>query len=291
MSHASEHSLLLSPEEYLRRADHLPPAPTVLPQLLSLLADPNCDAREVIELISFDAGITTKVLRICNSAAFGLPRPVTDVDEAVQRLGMRMIYQMVAAAAGARALQTTGTPFPQAAQFWEHSVTTALAAQMLAQDLRLEDGALFTAGLLHDIGKVLFVEVWRERYTKAWDAAAATSESLLTFEREQFGLNHGELGGRLLAFWKFPSLISASVWHHPAPAARIPFERETACLTLAEAIAEQCRLPVGSVAPPLTTGQQTALQILELDDPRLRACVARTQENFEFVNAMCRLRG
>jgi len=109
----------------------------VLPQLLSLLSDPDCETNQVIELISFDPGLTTTVLRICNSAAFGLTRPVTDIDEAVKHLGLLKIYQLVTATVGARALQTAPVGFPQLAQLWEHSVTAALAAQILAKDLNL----------------------------------------------------------------------------------------------------------------------------------------------------------
>lgn len=272
----------------MTKADCLPTAPRILPQLLTLLADPDCETNQVIELISFDPGLTAKVLRICNSAAFGLSRPVTAIDEAVQRVGLRMIYQMVAAAAGSQSLQPATNTTPPPPGLWEQSVTTALAAQILAKDLGLNEGQQFTAGLLHDIGKVVLSSVWKDNYTSL--LTTPSERSLIEREQELFNVNHAELGGRLLAHWKFPSTISASVWNHPAPVRNVPFARETACLTLAEYIAETGLTAKADAPPTLTAGQEIALEVLGFSTEHLRIYTARTQENFEFVNAMCQMR-
>jgi putative nucleotidyltransferase with HDIG domain len=285
--------VILAPEDYLTRADRLPPAPRVLPQLLSLLSDPDCETSKVIELISFDPALTAKVLRICNSVAFGLARPVTDIDEAVQRLGLRMIHQMVTAAVGSQSLQAAPSALPSelSQRLWEQSVTTALAAQMLAKDLRLDEGVLFTAGLLHDLGKVVLAAVWNEKYVELLEQTAATPPDLVRMEEETFRVNHGELGGRLLALWKFPPAISASVWHHANPRRGIPFERETACLNLAEFIADNVTATNKEMEMLLSPSQETALAVFGFSREQLKAYVIRTQENFAFVNAMCQVRG
>ena len=272
----------------MRKADSLPAAPHILPQLLTLLSDPDCETSQVVELVSFDPGLTAKVLRICNSAAFGLSRPVTDIDEAVQRLGLRMIYQLVAAAAGSQALQPAANSTPPPAGLWEQSVTTALAAQLLAKDLKLNEGQQFTAGLLHDIGKLVLAAVWKEQYTNL--LITPSERELVACEQELFNVNHAELGGRLLAHWKFPSAISASVWNHPAPVSGVPYSRETACLTIAEYIAESGLSAANDAPPTLTPGQQAALRVLDFSTEHLKLYTARTQENFEFVNAMCQMR-
>lgn len=281
----------LALEDYIAKAEFLSAAPRVLPQLLTLLSDPDCETSQVVELIAFDPGLTAKVLRIANSAAFALTRPVTDVDEAIQRLGLQTIYQLVAAAAASVALQPATHNSPQPAGLWEQSVTTALAAQIVAKDLKLDEGLQFTAGLLHDIGKVVLTEVWKEEYIDWLKAAAPEAQESVASEKELFSVNHAELGGRLLAHWKFPPGISASVWNHPAPVRGLPYERETACLTLAELIAEA---GTAGATPwdttTLTVGQNVALAVLEISPDQLKVYAVRTQENFEFVNAMCRIR-
>lgn len=289
MSNAVAPGAGLAPKDYLAKAEGLPPAPRVLPHLLSLLSDPECETNQVIELVSFDPGLTAAVLRTCNSAAFGLTRPVTDIDEAVKHLGLLKLQQLVTVAVGSRALQSSSVPLPARVQLWEHSVTTALAAQILARDLNLDEGTQFTAGLLHDIGKTVFAATWREEYLALLLATAASPQELVSSEEERYQVNHGELGGRLLAYWKFPPVISASVWHHCAPKPGLPFVRETACLTLAEAIAERTAAAVG-VSLPFTPGQETALSILDFTPDTMHTYVLRTQENFAFVNAMCQMR-
>ncbi len=279
----------LTPEDYLSIADRLSPAARILPRLLDLLSDPASDINLVIELISFDQGLTSKVLRASNSAFVGLPEPARDVSEAVNLLGVNFIYQLAAAACGASTFQS-GTD-DTAARLWQHSATTALAAQLLAEDLELDTGLLFTAALLHDIGKAVLAQQWKGAYWSLVDQTRSTPAQLVALEEQTFNLNHGELGGRLMAHWKFPPPISASVWHHHAPLPGMPFECQTACVTLANAIAEAItdRQTPSAELFPLTPGQERALAVFKFSTVDLKRYLARTQENFEFVNALCQI--
>lgn len=279
---------LPSLEDYLSIADRLPPAPRILPRLLSILNDPASDVGQITELISFDPGLTAGVLRASNSAFFALPEPARDVGEAVQLLGVDFIYQLAAGACGAAAFQARRNGAPP--NLWPHAATAALAAQLLAKDLGLDAGLLFTAALLHNIGQPVLAEHWKERYWQLVEQTRGAPAQLPVLEERTFALNHAELGGRLLAQWKFPPGISASVWHHHAPVAGMPFEKETACLTLADAVAEAItQRPGRAELFQLTPGQEQALAILKLALDDLESYLARTQENFEFVNALCRL--
>jgi putative nucleotidyltransferase with HDIG domain len=278
-----------APEDYLVIADGLSPAPRILPRLLDVLSDPASDVSQVIELISYDPGLTSKVLRASNSAFVGLPEPAGDVGEAVNLLGINFVYQLTAAACGASTFQSGagGT----SALLWQHSVTTALAAQLLAADLGLDAGSLFTAALLHDIGKAVLAEQWKENYWSMVEQTRSAPFELVALEQQAFKLHHAELGGRVLAHWKFPPSISASVWHHHAPMPGMPFERDTACVTLADAVAGAINnRPTTAVELfPLTPGQERALSVFEFSPEDLKRYLARTQENFEFVNAMCQV--
>jgi putative nucleotidyltransferase with HDIG domain len=275
-------------EEYLQIADRLPAAPRILPRLLNVLSDPASDVSQVIELISFDPGLTSKVLRASNSAFVGLPEPARDVGEAVNLLGINFIYQLTAAACGASTFQASGTA---SAGLWRHSVTAALAAQLLVEDLQLDPGLLFTAALLHDIGKAVFAEKWKEDYWNLIEQSRSDPPQLLELEETAFELNHAELGGRLLAHWKFPPSIAASVWHHHAPLPGMPFEREAALVALGDAVAEAItqQQPGSAKLFPLTSGQRSALAVFELTADHLKRYLDRTQENFEFVDGMCQM--
>jgi putative nucleotidyltransferase with HDIG domain len=278
-----------SPEEYLPIADRLSAAPRILPRLLSVLEDPASDVSQVIELISFDQGLTSKVLRASNSAFVGLPEPARDVGEAVNQLGVNFIYQLATAVCGAATFRSANGN--TAARLWQRSVTAGLAAQLLAEELQLDRGLLFTAAILHDIGQAVFAEQWKDDYWLLVDQTRSVPSNLPMLEEQAFRLHHGELGGRLLAHWKFPPSISASVWHHHAPVAGMPFERETACLTLADAVAEAITdAPTARVELfPLSSGQERALAVFGFTAEDLKRYLGRTQENFEFVNAMCQI--
>jgi putative nucleotidyltransferase with HDIG domain len=281
---------VLTSDDYLRIADRLSPAPRILPRLLNVLSDPSSDVSQIVELISFDPDLTSKVLRASNSAFVGLPEPARDVSEAVHLLGMEFVYQLAAAACGASTFKSSRADSPSA-RLWRHSATTALAAQLLAADLQLDSGALFTAALLHEIGKAVLAEHWQEEYWILLEQTRCAPAELPELERQYFQLSHGELGGRLLAHWKFPPSIAASVWHHHAPLKGMPFERETACVTLADAVAEA--ITERQAAPPdllpLSPGQDRALAVFELTAKDLKSYIARTQENFEFIDGMCQI--
>src|ERR1700676_2052255 len=96
----------LSTDDYLIVADGLSPAPRILPRLLVLLADPDNDISQMVDLICFDPGLTSKLLRACNSAFVGLPEPASDVGEAINRLGVAFVYQLVAAVCGSSTYQS-----------------------------------------------------------------------------------------------------------------------------------------------------------------------------------------
>ena len=279
----------LSAEDYLLIADSLSPAPRILPRLLDVLNDPASDVSQVVELISFDPGLTSRVLRASNSAFVGLSEPARDVSEAVNQLGISFVYQLTAAACGASTFQSSNAA--ASARLWQHSATAALAAQLLADDLELDQGLLFTAALLHDLGKAVFAKHWEDRYWSLLEQTRATPSQLPLLEEQAFNLNHGELGGRVLAHWKFPPAIAASVWHHHAPLPGMPFETHIACVTLANTIAEAINeRPDGK--PEFfawTGGQERALAVSGLTGKDLNGYLARTQENFEFVNAMCQI--
>ena len=91
-------------DDYINKVKTLPPAPRILPELLSLLRKDDVDSSRIVQLISFDPAITASVLRLCNSAYFAGSTPADDLQEAVTRLGFQQVFQLVAAVSGARML-------------------------------------------------------------------------------------------------------------------------------------------------------------------------------------------
>lgn len=274
-------------DDFINRVQHLPPAPKILPQLLSLLNRDDVEASQVVDLMHYDPSLTASALQLANSAGFAASaEPATDLTEAVQRLGFSKIYQLVAAVSGSRALSP-----PQkgngidAGELWKHSVTAAVAGQLMAKELDDDQNLVFTSCLLHDIGKVILSQALEHIYAKMIEDVEKYQQTLLDTEKKLLGAHHAEIGGRLLARWKFPSSIVAAVWFHHSPALAGTHQRLAAYVYLSNMIAYFIGHGFGHHAFALR-GRAEALDILQMKGDDLPRFMIQTYENFEVVNAL-----
>jgi len=194
----------------------LPPAPRILPELLAVLSADEAPASEVVRLISFDPALTAQVLRRCNSVHYGFAERAQDLPEAVMRLGMEEIYRIVARNVSERALGGAQPGYGIGlGELWKHCAVTAVSARVIAQQQGANESVVFTAALLHDIGKLVLGTSLIGAYA---DVIARTEISQLSFlesEKAILGVDHAEVGGRLLERWNFPAhLVSAVRYHH-----------------------------------------------------------------------------
>jgi putative nucleotidyltransferase with HDIG domain len=273
-------------DDYINRVQHLPPAPKILPQLLSLLSRDDIEASWVVDLMMYDPSLTAGALQLCNSAVFAGANPATDLHEAVSRLGFGRAYQLVAAISGARALSPAQKGYGiDQGELWKHSVTAAVAGQLMARELGEDENLAFTCCLLHDIGKVILANALEHIYAKMVEDVEKNQQTLLDTEKRLLGVQHAEVGGRLLARWKFPSNIVAAVWFHHDPAAAAPHERLASLVYLANMIAYFIGHGFGHHAFALR-GRAEALETLGLGGDDLPKYMIQTYENFEVVNAL-----
>jgi putative nucleotidyltransferase with HDIG domain len=202
---------------YIDSIKTLPPTPSLMLKLLALFKDPSPDIEEVISLARRDPAITVEVLRICNGARFRGEQNVSDLFEAVTRLGLQEIYRiiMMVSATSTISLSNVDTVLEVEA-LCRHSKTTAVAATVVAQSAGDEENAAFIAGLLHDVGKIVLASVDGVRYrSRPWTGTHdVPSSSLSEWESKNFGFNHGDVGGRLLERWGFPQEIAQGVQYH-----------------------------------------------------------------------------
>jgi putative nucleotidyltransferase with HDIG domain len=184
-------------------------------ELLSLFREPDRDIDRVVELISHEPSLTAEVLKRCNSACFMGDTPAEETFTAVSRLGFYEVYTVVVGVFGASTVSLPGLrDVLDINALWQHAVMTAAAASALTEDDQESAGAAFTAGLLHDVGKLILASAEGPRYAKIRQESAEHGESLVTAERAAFGLNHAEIGGRLLSRWNLPEDVVTAVLHH-----------------------------------------------------------------------------
>ena len=272
-------------DQVLNGVDRLPPAPQLLPRLLSALADIDADLSQVVDIITFDPSLTAKLLQVCNSAVYAGVERVNNVTEAVNRLGLRTVYRIVATVMGTQSFQRSSTfSGPEAKLLWRHSVTSAFASQFIAEDVGADSGLLFTAGLLQEVGRVVLAQVFKEKCALPKPA----DQGPVTLEEEQafYGVNHAELGGRLLQRWNFSHHLIKAVQFHHQPAAAGEDAPLAACVSLGDAVASGT---AGHAPGQITSEAAPAMEILRLTVNHLPRYADRIRENLEYVEAMCRL--
>lgn len=208
-------------EEIVERVGTLPHLPSTIYRLIELVSDPSSSLTQIVDTIRYDQTVTADVLRLCNSAYFGLSRHVESLDDAVRLLGTVKILQLVMAAHTRAILSRpqAGYGLPSGA-LWLHSVGVALGAQLLARHTRLtQGGLLFTAGLLHDVGKVALNEHVAREYAEIARRVFTRHISFCEAEREVLGFTHPEVGARLAESWSLPESIARCIRYHHDPEA------------------------------------------------------------------------
>jgi putative nucleotidyltransferase with HDIG domain len=200
---------------YIDRIKSLPPTPSLMLKLLALFKESSPDVEEVISLARRDPALTIEVLRICNGARFRGEQNVSDMFEAVTRLGLQEIYRiiMMISATSTISLNNVDTVLEVEA-LCRHSKATAVAAGVVAKSAGEEESGAFIAGLLHDVGKIALASAEGVRYRSSTGRNELQGSSLSEWEKKNFGFDHGEVGGRLLERWGFPPEIALAVQYH-----------------------------------------------------------------------------
>ena len=204
----------------MARMENLPAVPALYARVMRELRSEDPSIESVGKLISQDPALTAKMLQMVNSPVFALGRPICEAVDAVTFLGAERTKALILMAS--LSLHGSLTPCEGFSQesFWQHSLTVATMARTLAlkelKNASLAD-ACFTAGLLHDIGKLMFASNMPREYGQAIHAARAERINLHKIEQRVFGVSHGELGASLLGTWGLPmSVLEAIAWHqHP----------------------------------------------------------------------------
>lgn len=203
--------------ELLSRIDELPPLPAVAARVMGMAEDEKTSAMDLAQVLATDQALTAKLIRISNSAYYGFARRISTVREAVVMLGFKQVRQV---AVGASLMNTFKKGSPNDPfdldLFWGHSVAVAVAAEALAKKsfaVKQEDA--FTAGILHDIGRLVLRQVLPDEFAQAVLLARTGEVPLHVAELEYTGYSHDDVGRVLGEQWKFPGhLVEAVQCHH-----------------------------------------------------------------------------
>ncbi len=197
---------------------HIATLPEVTVRIIELVEDPGSSARDLHHLIASDPALTARMLKVVNSAFYGLPRQIASINRAVSLLGLNAVKNIAVAASLAKLFRGGSVGRFDAQQLWTHCCATATAAKFVA-DLAGRKGAAdeaFLAGLIHDVGILVELQYDRARFAAAIEQAAE-GDDLLSAERLAFGDTHEGIGAALCEHWKFPASLVWVAGHHHAP--------------------------------------------------------------------------
>jgi len=237
--------------ELVESIEDLPTLPEVVIGITQLVDDPDATAEDVYRIVSTDPSLSATMLKLVNSAFYGVSRSVTSLEQAIRILGFVTVRNIALAAFVFDAFVTGKGQFDYKG-FWMHSIGSAVAAKVLARRRRIKgSGEYFVFGLLHDLGEIVLMQYTPEKLEEIIDQATDGKE-LSEAERAVVACTHNEIGAALAGKWDFPPSLVAVISGHCAGEEDEEFKREIAVTTCATAIAQA--LEIGrTLVPEITT--------------------------------------
>lgn len=278
------------PEQFqkiVEESQDLPTLSLVVTRVSEMVRDPRVSAGEVARVISEDQALTAKVLRLVNSSFYGFPQRVNNITRAIVILGFNRVRNLALTASVLSALPNRHGTF-SVASFWGHSVATAIASDTIARIMRFtgEEEDAFVSGLLHDIGKLTSIHLFRPEFDAVLGCVAERNCLIVEAEQDVMGTTHAHVGGWLSRRWNFPESIAAAIRMHHQPELARQHRRLVMIVHVADVIARALGLGFGGdMRIPVV--DPTAWRELGLTREAVSQCMKetldRTEQTKEFL--------
>ena len=281
MSSTTTPEMEIAWEGVLSKVRSFPTLPTVVNKINELVSQPETSAKDIEIVIAKDQVLTGKLLRLVNSPFYGFPQKITTISRAVGIIGFEALRNLIFSSSVVNLFRSQGTTIFRPAEFWKHSVGTALAAKELARHLgekQVEE--FFVGGLIHDIGKLVHEEYFGEPFRQACSLALSNDILLREAEQEIMRFTHDQTGGLLLAQWNLPPKVVAMVRFHHEPAEAREYQRDAGVIHLADILSRAKGLGSGgdNKIPMLDRATWTSLGLTIGD---LEQVLRRIGEHFD----------
>lgn len=226
------------------KIDELPTLPAVVPKLMNLMENCKSDASDITEAVAHDPALTSKILKVANSAYYGFPQKISDLERAVALLGFNIVRSLALSIGIIRSLPVDKTsPYFTWDGLWMHSTGVATLMREVGKRFgsKGENEYYFVIGLLHDIGKVVQNLFFQESFQQVLEEVQTLDNTVLyEAERRIMGFEHGEVGAMLLERWRFPEPISIPIaLHHVKGIPNGPNGLDVAMLRIADILCQE----------------------------------------------------
>jgi putative nucleotidyltransferase with HDIG domain len=259
----------MTPQEYVVSVKNLPSISSVGAKVDELLNSPTSNADDFDAVISQDPALTAKLLKMVNSAFYGLNYKVESISRAVTIVGFKQIRELVTTMAVLDAFDGYENDLLDLKKFWEHSLSCGVAGRVFAILARVPNpDVYFTAGLLHDVGKLIFLSHSPSEYKEVLHLNESKQILSHESEKEVFGFTHCEVGAELCRLWNHPEPLLEIVAHHHSPDTAPNGNRLVPMIHLSDCLANAFQIGDSGnrFVPPLNTSawEKTGLKVSTL---------------------------
>jgi len=272
-------------QDMLKEIKLLQPMPQVATQIMKIVEDPKSSIGDVADLVIYDPSLTANVLKLSNSAFFGLSRKVDSVQDAISMIGLDQIVDLVLLKGGADNLKQGQAGYGlREGELWRHAVSSALVAKEMAEKRALKNKHLiFTAALLKDIGKVILDRYVVGSSAKINNLVQRQGYSFGEAEKKVIGINHAELGGIVAKMWAFSPKMISMITNHHLPDISAREDPDTAIIYLADIVCMM--MGIGGGADGLAYRfHKDVLDQMEIDSMDLQEIIANFGEKMQKVD-------
>ena len=265
----------------------LPTLPDVIHKVLTLVEGEDTSAKTLGDLVSYDQAISTRLLKVANSAYYGFMREIATVKHAVVILGFREVKSLALGITVFGAMKkTNGGASIVLEDFWMHSIGCALAGQIICKRVKgVDAGIAFTSSILHDIGKLVLDNFFTAEYENVLKKVCMNGMSMVEAEGEVLGFTHADVGGWLCERWKFPPmLVSPISFHHQLEKVDENSRHMTSVVHLADILCRRAHIGSGGddkISPVHTL----AKEYLKLEEDDLDKMVEELKQEEEKIQA------
>jgi putative nucleotidyltransferase with HDIG domain len=254
---------------------NLPTPPIVFHQMQKVINDPKVSATHIASILAEDPAMSVKVLKLTNSAFYGLSREVDSVKQAVIIVGLEAIKNLVLSASVLDMFKGNNIDQEFQEAFWRHSLATAFGSRLVARSWRtrgmVDSDAAFSAGLLHDIGKMVLACFLHDEYAAFISERKKDRENLdYEVEERALGFNHAQIGGLLAVQWKIPAKLGEAITYHHHP--QLSEIQDSVCyvVAIADYIAKKTFYDAAAESHLIGTADPGLLEYMQLTGDDLR---------------------
>ncbi len=271
----------------IKKINKLKPMSQVAQKVISIAEDPDSSITELSEIIAYDQALTANLLKMCNSAHFGLPREVESVQQSILYLGLDQIIDMVLMSGWSSHLKGRQHGYDlDRGELWRYSVASALIARELAEMKKVEKKHLiFTSALIKDIGKIVLGQFVEDSYEKIRFLVSEHAFSFREAEKAVIGIDHAELGALVAEKWNFSTKMRDIIRFHHSPSEAEDAQVETGIVHIADVLCMMMGIGVG--ADGLSYRLDNAvIERLGFSERDLQGTIAGFGEKLEKVEAL-----